>query len=239
MPKLTDDELGTLLRETFTDREPLADHEPFAAHQPFAAHRPFAAREPLADRWPEATKRRSPVPILLAAAAVVAVLAGVLYGVGRAGTSAPEQPAAAATPGTRVPARTEADDARIWAASLNAMIRTVRPPAGWRSVIVLDPSDVRKKGPAISRYQRLLIVQLVHAAPVDFPNVLSPIPSSCRDRRTGGAEISEVVQKGEHVEVEVVLHHDCSNWTATKYRVDKHRTGWVVTATLSTRSWTR
>jgi hypothetical protein len=70
MPKLTDDQLGDLLRETF------ADHVDDQASLPIA------------------TKRRPLAPVLIAAAAVLTVLAGTVYTVRQ---SAPEPPAAAPT----------------------------------------------------------------------------------------------------------------------------------------------
>jgi hypothetical protein len=73
MPKLTDDQLGDLLRETF------ADHEPET------------------DSLPKATKRRPLVPVLVAAAAVLAVLVGTVQTVRQ---SDPEPPAATAAPAT-------------------------------------------------------------------------------------------------------------------------------------------
>ncbi|MDX6283081.1 MAG: hypothetical protein QOH03_4152, partial [Kribbellaceae bacterium] len=57
MPKLTDEEVGQLLRETFTEKEELLDHLPEATTIPV---------------------RRRKAPVLLAAAAVIVILAGVL-----------------------------------------------------------------------------------------------------------------------------------------------------------------
>jgi hypothetical protein len=216
MPKLTDAELGDLLRETFADREHLIDHVPEAT---------------------EPARGRGPLPALLAAAAVLAVVAGVLYGVSRIGAAAPEQPAA--TPS----ARTADDDARIWAASLNTMLRTVRPAAGWRSVIVLDLSDVGadhvRKGPPISRFQRVLIIERVYkTASVDFHGEMSPAPPSCADSRVGVVQIADVVGKGDHAETEISLFHDCKLRTNAKYRLERTGTRWAVTETLSTRTVT-
>ena len=74
MAKLTDEELERLLRETFADKEDLLDS------------------------LPQATKRRRPVaPLLLAAAAVLAVLGSILYGVSRGGDLDPVPPVATAS----------------------------------------------------------------------------------------------------------------------------------------------
>ncbi|MGW7686456.1 hypothetical protein ACWGID_37290 [Kribbella sp. NPDC054772] len=215
MPNLTDDELGTLLRETFADREQLADKLPETT---------------------EPVRRRTAVPILLAAAAVLAVLAGVLYGVSRVGAAAPPEPAAS----TPAPARTSTDDARIWAAGLSTMLRTVRPIDGWRSVVVLDLSDVGKnhvrKGPPISPEQRALLRRLVReTAPIQYHAEMSPAPATCGDNRIGVVQLSDVVDKGDHAEVDVSLFYNCGRWMTAKYRVERRGAGWVVTATLEQR----
>ncbi|TKK81409.1 hypothetical protein [Kribbella jiaozuonensis] len=106
MTKLTDEELGDLLRETFADRETLVR------------------------QLPEATKRRHPGPILLAAAAVLAVLAGVLYGVHRADRPDPAPPVAAAT-----------EPGDIWGAAIVAIARQFAPAGGWQSIEVSGPGD--------------------------------------------------------------------------------------------------
>jgi hypothetical protein len=76
MPKLTDDQLGDLLRETF------ADHVDDQASLPIA------------------TKRRPLAPVLIAAAAVLAVLAGTVSTVHRTDSQPPTAPTATATPAT-------------------------------------------------------------------------------------------------------------------------------------------
>ncbi|MFF0338660.1 hypothetical protein [Kribbella sp. NPDC004875] len=211
MPKLTDDELGTLLRET------------------------FSAREQLTDQLPETTepsRRRSAVPILLAAAAVLAVLAGVLYGVSRVGAG-PTQPAATPT----ALARTATDDARIWAVGLDSLLQSVKPDGGWRSVIVMDLSDVGKdhlrKGPPIAPEQRTLISELVsRTAPITYHGEMSPAPATCDNSGVGVAQLRDVIDKGDHAEVEVNLYHDCTHWTTAKYRVERQGVDWVITQTF-------
>ena len=125
MSKLTDDDIEQLLRETFADKENLVDELPLA------------------------TKRRNPGPVLLAAAAVLVVLAGVLYGVNRAGDPGAVSPAGQVS--TTV--RSEGDDAMIWAAAIESMLRQVTPGQGWKTVFVLDESKAGK-GPAFSDPQR-------------------------------------------------------------------------------------
>jgi hypothetical protein len=121
MGKLTDEDIEQLLRETFADKENLVDELPLA------------------------TKRRNPAPVLLAAAAVLVVLAGVVYGVSRAGDLGAVSPAGPVS--TTV--RSESDDAMIWAAAIEAMLRQVTPGQGWKTVFVLDESKLGK-GPTFS-----------------------------------------------------------------------------------------
>ena len=109
MAKLTDDDIEQLLRETFADKENLVDE------------------------LPSATKRRSPGPVLLAAAAVLVVLAGVLYAVNRAGDPDAVSPAGQVSPTVRF----ESDDAMIWAKAIQSMLRQVTPGQGWKTVFVL------------------------------------------------------------------------------------------------------
>jgi hypothetical protein len=216
MPKLTDAELGELLRETFTEREHLIDHLPQATEPP---------------------RRRSPIPVLLAAAAVLAVLAGALYGVTRVGASDTAPPAA--TPG---PKRTAYDDAMVWSASIETLLRTVKPnPRAWKSVIVLDQSDVgtarAHKGPPISAAQRELITSsLRKITSLRFEGPMPPATPTCRDSRVGVVEIADLVDKGDHVEARVSLFHDCNHWNAATYRVEHRGPFWVVTKTGATTS---
>ncbi|MET9269706.1 hypothetical protein [Kribbella sp. NPDC003557] len=225
MPKLTDDELGDLLRETFADREASADRET------------FADREYLIDQLPGAKRRRGRLPVLLAAAAVLAVLAGALYGVGRVGAADPAPPAA-----TPTPTRTASDDALIWTASIETLLRSVKPGSGaWRSVIVVEQSDDGTnhppKGPPISADQQEMMTYLVRRiAPLQFREHLLPAPPTCQDNRVGVVLISDVVDKADHVEVRVSLFHDCNHASNATYRVEHRGPSWVVTGTVSTSS---
>ncbi|MER7246108.1 hypothetical protein [Kribbella sp. NPDC000426] len=215
MTRLTDDELGELLRET------------------------FAEQEELIDRLPAATKRWSPLPALLAAAAVLVVLAGVLYAVNRTGAADSAPPAA-----FPMPTRRADDDALIWTASIETLLRSVKPTAGaWRSVIVLDLSDVgtkhARKGPPISADQRETMAYLARRiAPLQFHGEMAPAPPTCRDNRVGVIQIADAIDKGDHLEVQVSLFHDCNHRETATYRVEHHGPFWVVTATLAADSQT-
>ncbi|GAA1675982.1 hypothetical protein GCM10009745_19000 [Kribbella yunnanensis] len=105
MPKLTDDQLGDLLRETF------ADHA--------------------TDSLPAATKRRHLAPILIAAAAVLAVLGGVVYGVQRTD----EQPPVA----TSTPSTVHLSDTAVWAMAIRRIAQEHEPAGGWKAVRLYQP----------------------------------------------------------------------------------------------------
>src|SRR5882757_510311 len=95
MTKPTDEEIGTLLRETFADKENLVD------------------------QLPEGTKHRR-MPVLLAAAAVLVILGGILYA---AGSGDPSPPPAAQATVTVPTAQTQAADSLIWAAGIEGIVK--------------------------------------------------------------------------------------------------------------------
>jgi hypothetical protein len=202
MTKLTDDDLGDLLRETFTEKETLADH------------------------LPAATRRRRTGPVLLAAAVVLAVVAGVLYGVNR--VDRPRQTTPAAT-------ITASDDADIWAAALTAMARRFEPSSGWHGLVVLDLSDVGKdhvrKGPDFSTAQKERIAATVgDVAPVEWDTDITS--ASCRNRQTAQLQVGDIVNKGDHQEVLVSISSGCLYGYGQTYRVEKRDGVWVATGTV-------
>ncbi|TDW18674.1 hypothetical protein [Kribbella kalugense] len=208
MTRLTDDELGELLRETFTGQEELID------------------------KLPEATKRRSRVPVLLAAAAVLAVLAGVLYGVHRVGAPDPVEPAGTAT----APDHT-GRDAEIWAAAIETIVRKNVPKSGWTTALVMDLSDVGKhhlrKGPPMSPPQRRLMAATVDPTiRLGFRGEFSPASVTCPNHRTVVLQVSDVLEKSGHLEVNVAIFYGCTQTDTARYRVEPKGQDWVVTATL-------
>jgi hypothetical protein len=203
--RLTDEELGDLLRETFTERETLADH------------------------LPEATKRRNPVPVLLAAAAVLVVLAGVLYGVHR--PDRPSQPLAA-TPAATSP---DSDDGRIWAAAVVSIARRVEPSDGWQVVQVFGQgqraeTQALKASPApvvtFSATAKARIEMAVRPlAPVTFDGE----DPSCADRRVATVTVGPVVSKTDHKEVHTSIFYDCGRGSILTYRIEQAAGIWKVT----------
>jgi hypothetical protein len=205
MPKLTDEELGDLLRETFADRETLADH------------------------LPEATKRRNPGPVLLAAAAILAVLAGVLYGVHRADRPDPAPPVATAP-----------EPGDIWGAAIVTIARKFAPAGGWQSIEVYGPGDRPQSLPPkatptpvvkMTAQDRKRIEQVVApVAPIVWDGRDSG--NSCDGRRVATVTVGSIVDKGDHQEVAVSIFYDCGRGWLPNYRIEKVDGVWKVTGTI-------
>ncbi|MET7282053.1 hypothetical protein ABZS29_27740 [Kribbella sp. NPDC005582] len=115
MPKLTDDQLGDLLRETFADHESATDS------------------------LPKATKRRPLVPVLIAAAAVLAVLAGTVYTVGKSDQTPPVA--------TTSPTTAQLSDADVWAIAIRRIAQKNQPAGGWKEVRLYDTSMIPMSQP--------------------------------------------------------------------------------------------
>ncbi|TCC29800.1 hypothetical protein [Kribbella sindirgiensis] len=215
MAQLTDDELGELLRETFADKEALADHVP------------------------EATKRRSPLPALVAAAAVLVVLAGVLYGVQRAGRPDPAPPVATSA-ASDAASDAATDNGDIWGAAIATATRRFQPDgASWQAVQVYgafavstasDPPRLIKPGLTLTELDKQRIERAVNpVAPVRWSAPFPP--STCLPGRVPRVVVNPVVGKGDHREVRIMFTLGCSGSTHSgKYLVEKIDGAWKVTA---------
>ncbi|WP_327639385.1 hypothetical protein OHB24_13740 [Kribbella sp. NBC_00482] len=208
LTRLTDDELGDLLRETFAERETLTDH------------------------LPEATKRRNPVPVLLAAAAVLAVLVGVLYGVHRPDRS--DQPLAAS------PAATSAgpDDGRIWAAATVSIARLAEPSDGWQVVQVFGQgqrphTQVLKASPApVVTFSAAAKARIEEAVRPLAPVAWGGVDEACTARRVATVTLGPVVSKADHQEVHASIFYDCGRGSILTYRIEKVAGTWKVIGTV-------
>ncbi|WP_020391031.1 hypothetical protein [Kribbella catacumbae] len=129
MPKLTDDEVGQLLRETFADKENLVDQLPEATTSPV----------------------RRKLPVLIAAASVLAVLGGAVSIVGTdhkqeaRPTQTPTVPLgdsyapAASKPTAAVTTTLELNlTVTGWGLVLKEALKLERPAGGWPAVKILD-----------------------------------------------------------------------------------------------------
>ena len=227
MPDPTDEELGTLLRETFADREALV------------------GRVLPDDRYvPMATKRRRVVPALIAAAMVLVVLAGVLYGVQRVRPADTAEPAA--TP-TASPADHTARDAEVWGLAIGVMLRRFQmlgEPTGvgpfTQAVVVDGPTTaagLRRPGPRFSSAQRVILVsKTLRIMPVKFFDQLQPAGANCKSYpKTAIVRVGDVLDKGDHLEVGVALSPPtgCRGaTTSARYRVEPRGAHWVITQNL-------
>lgn len=230
MPDPTDEELGTLLRETFADREALvgrADHH-----------------------VPTATKHRRAMPVLLAAAMVLVVLGGVLYGIQRIHSADTVQPAAtvtgAVTP-TASPATYTTRDADIWGLAIGVMLRSFqmpgKKPTGFsqftRAIVVDSPSTAPgrvRPGPQFSSDQRVVMFShTIRIMPVTVLGRSLPDDAACSAYpKTAIIRLSDVLDKGDHLEVDVALSMPvgCSGATSARYRVEPRGAHWVITQNM-------
>lgn len=171
MPKLTDEEVGQLLRETFTEKEELLDHLPEATTKPV----------------------RRKAPVLLAAAAVIVVLAGVLSIAGLDGKPTPRptagQAASADASGSSQPTNQPTEPAvamsgasgpiiaaRVSGVAIAELTKWERPDGGWPVVKVLDasyssassPTEAGGKATPLSKQQQAVIAASAAGVPIEW-----------------------------------------------------------------------
>lgn len=205
MPRLTDEDLEQLLRETFADKEKLIDS------------------------LPQATKRRRRAgPALMAAATVLVVLGGILYGVNRTGDTDPTPPVA--TTGVVNASGKASPDADVWAAVILAVAQQSRAT---RQVYVFSGTtavqvDENAESGAAARFSaadKVRIEQLVAAvAPVRWK---SPVDSSCTPQ-TLVISLGAVSDRGDHKQVSVLVEN-CGSVAVGTYRVDRKDGVWTAT----------
>ncbi|WP_427886545.1 hypothetical protein ACQHIV_27760 [Kribbella sp. GL6] len=232
MPDLTDEELGTLLRETFADREARVGQA-----------------LPHENHVPSAHMRRRAIPVLLAAATVLVVLTGTLYGVQRIPRTTTTQPAAAVS---RTSTTYTTRDADIWGLAVGVMLRSFKnpqpKPAGFSrftKAVVVDSSSAApgrvRPGPQFSPNQRVMIVaHTIRLMPVRVLDRSLPDDVSCADYpETAIIQLSDVLDKGNYLEVDVALSMPtgCQGTTSARYRVEPRGAHWVITQNLG--PWNR
>jgi hypothetical protein len=212
MNDLTDDELGTLLKETFTEKEELLD------------------------KLPGATKpHRRRTPVLLAAAAVLVVLAGVLYTVNR---PAPAPPTAHG--GTVNVEETGSKDGAIWGTAIVTLASRFQPPGGWSAVEVISQDAWLQSGAAVappgSRYSeqtpvrfsaadRVAIESAVRAvAPVSW-SLAGAQTQSCPERRPAQVIVGPVLAGNQ---VHLTLQDGCGLARTATYGLRLVNGSWKV-----------
>ncbi|MFI6680237.1 hypothetical protein [Kribbella sp. NPDC050470] len=215
MARLTDEELERLLRETFADKESLVDN------------------------LPKATKHRRPLaPILMAAAAVLVVLAGTVYGVTR---DRDTDPVASSTTTGVVDAGARAgasENAQIWAAAILAGAQQYKPPQDWQSLVLQDQSVIVTQAkrdsavPTFTAADKDKIVQLVGRVVTVAWSSTRTSADTCEDQALGEVTVGPVIDKGDHKEVAVGIERMCSYGHWATYRLEKQGVAWVVTGTV-------
>lgn len=237
---MKDEELGDLLRETFTSKE----------HQ--------------VDSLPEAINpaRRRTGPILLAAASVLVVLGGIVYAVnGGAGagsnqagpgttttvpgaTDGPTPPPPGfTTPGS--PAATDAsENAQIWGAVIAEILKIEKPAAGWPGARVLDAPNAGAGGGTVTYELAKRFTANERAA---MERALKGVARLewVRNRPQGGKELCEqpaakepyvtvgpIVSVQDHVEVGAWVWRGCLDAHWLTYRLDQQAGVWKITGTV-------
>ncbi|TDD13717.1 hypothetical protein E1218_34150 [Kribbella turkmenica] len=193
----------------------------------------FADKEKLVGKLPPATESRRPVaPVLLAAAAVLVVLGGILYGVNR-GPEVEPAPAAVAPAG---------DDAEIWATAIAALTAKFRAQYKLDAVLVLggtaDPvtTEAATRSRAFSAAQKNRIAEVVSTRANVHVTWIEPSYATQQSCLRTRAEVSvgDVVDKGEHTEVHTRIAYNCGRQYWLTYLIERQGTTWRVIGTVGT-----
>lgn len=235
MPKLTDDEVGQLLRETFADKENLVDQLPEATTSPV----------------------RRKLPVLVAAAAVLAVLGG---GVSIVGTDHKQE--ARPTPNQTVPVSGSHAASKpttgvttlelnvtqySWGLAIKELTKAERPAGGWPVVKVLDapyqaagnPTGPGKAGAPFNENDRARIEGYA-GVPIEWVKSRPTGPDIC-DRPVGTPYVTlgRVVmdKKGSSGTVGVSMWRGCLDGRWLTYRLadvpnPKGGSDWKITGTV-------
>ncbi|MEV0798111.1 hypothetical protein AB0I34_10505 [Kribbella sp. NPDC050281] len=192
MARLTDDEIGELLRETFTEKEELTD------------------------RLPEATTRRRTGPILLAVAAILIVVAGALVGI-RWLTGPASQPAAAAKPVSDTDiwvGAIEATARRYQPSDGWRQLVLLQTPA-WKMPGMPSPAQLTE----LSRQEISRRVSATVPARWGTPLTAST-STGCFTRRFAEISVGELLDRGDHKEVWLTIVYGCGSINKLTYRVE-------------------
>ncbi|TDD46106.1 hypothetical protein E1263_37220 [Kribbella antibiotica] len=205
MPKLTDDQLGDLLRETFADH--VDDLQIL----------------------PEATKRRRFVPVLVAAAATVAVLGGgSIYATQR---PAHEAPPVAGSPIGSVAAAVADDDVQIWSV-VTAQVVEQKVPQTPRAAVFWPDAQISdgQRGEITETLSQSVQVSWVSPKPRHSPPLTqeSTAYSSCLKLSSPIVFLGKVIDKGSYREVRVGISEACDRKESALYRLEKKNEVWTI-----------
>ncbi len=200
MPKLTDDQLGDLLRETFTDH--VDDLKSL----------------------PEATKRRRIAPALVAAAAVLTVLAGTVMN-GSLNTAQP--PAPAASPPFAAAASPD-EDTQIWSTVASMVIQVKAPQRAFALAAVgVKMSEAQRNdvAEAVGQGNKVSWVQLQATS---SPPRKDTRYESCLKLDIPIVFVGEVVDKGRDREIRAGVSEGCGYAESALYRLEKQGNTWMI-----------
>jgi hypothetical protein len=244
---MKDDELGDLLRETFTSKERQVDSLPEAITP---------------------AKRRTG-PILLAAASVLVVLGGILYAVNdgtttdqagpgptttvpgatggsaSAPTTGPSDATTAPDPtGSPDPTASAGQNALIWATAIAEILKIERPSAGWPGVRVLDAPNAGAGGGTVT-YELANRFTATERAVMERALKGTARVEWVRNRPQGGKELCDqpaakepyvtvgpIVSGQAHVEVGVWVWRGCLDAHWLTYSLDQRTGTWRITGTV-------
>jgi hypothetical protein len=244
---MKDEELGDLLRETFTSKEHQVDTLPEAINP---------------------AKRRTG-PILLAVASVLVVLGGIVYAVsGGAGTGSTQAgrggaatvPRATDGPGSTMPGSTPtgstptessvtdapeaSENAQIWSAVIAEILAIEKPAAGWPGARVLDAPNAGAGGGSVTYELAKRFTANERAAMERSLKGIARL-EWVRNRPQGGKELCEqppakepyvtvgpIVSVQGHIEVGAWVWRGCLDAHWLTYRLDQQAGGWKITGTV-------
>lgn len=222
MTNRTDDELGRLLKETFADKENLLlDSQSARAGT---------------DQLPEATRSRR-APILLAAAAVLVILAGVLYAANPRGGSEPGPGPAGVTASNTQTTQVIPTESLIWAAAIKGILDREQNPTKDPILYILDASHEN----AGDTDKQVRNVPFTEAQRIGIENALTGFARIEWVRQRGDTRecpttpqgpyvtVGPIVQKAGHVEVGVNIWRGCLNARWMTLIVAQQGSTWKVT----------
>ena len=223
MTNRTDDELGRLLKETFADKENLLlDSQSARAGT---------------DQLPEATRSRR-APILLAAAAVLVILAGVLYAANPRGGSEPGPGPAGVTASNTQTTQVIPTESLIWAAAIKGILDREQNPTKDPILYILDAShenagdtDKQVRNVPFTEAQRIGIENaLTGFARIEWVRQRGDGTKECPTTPQGPyVTVGPIVQKAGHVEVGVNIWRGCLNARWMTLIVAQQGSTWKVT----------
>ncbi|MEV6287201.1 hypothetical protein [Kribbella sp. NPDC051770] len=227
----SDQELGDLLRETFTDKE-------FQADRLLAANKSPGSPAARVSTGRAVSGRRRFVPVLAGAAAVVLVVAAAVIIRENVPHSTDLQAPAAtpSAPGVSVGdplGLALTDDERIWAAAIKGIID--REP-GAATYYVLDApqqNGASQRGKPFTNAEKSTIANQLAPIKLEWITKRPPLPDPCAPDAGGPyVTVGKIVHQAGHVEVDASIWRGCLAARWLTFRLDEKAGEWKVTGTV-------